>query len=310
MTPIKEQDLAESIAAALQVVSYDHPVDDIGHLARAYQREESPAARDAIAQTQGLGDLTTVLDVKIATAPTHAASKPVALTPSCAATRHAHFVLDGTGPAYPEAPAPSEWPDVHWMPGYDRSTSVNLDALGAEQVARWAPGQRLLLDGSLLTGRDAAHKRICDLLARGESLPVDFTNRAIYYVGPIDPVRDEVVGPAGPTARRSKGAARHFEAIAARSRRRDAPSPTGCRSFTSWRTRIRARPVSGAFLKTRYATTAHVVNGLQRRYLAAFKKTEAPSPRWGRVQSLRLLPAITKDFSASHRTRLIRRLKL
>ena len=148
---------------------------------------------------QGLGGLTTVLDVKIMMHPTHAASKPVAMIPNCAATRHAHFVLDGSGPAYMEPPSLSNWPEVHWTPDAEKSTSVNLDTLTREQVAAWKPGQTLLLNGKMLTGRDAAHKRIQDMLAKGEKLPVDFTNRVIYYVGPVDPVRDEVVGPAGPT---------------------------------------------------------------------------------------------------------------
>jgi len=148
---------------------------------------------------QGLGGLTTVLDVKIATWPTHAASKPVAMIPNCAATRHAHFVLDGSGPAYLEPPSLDLWPDVHWAPDYNKSTRVDLNTLTPEQVAGWKPGQTLLLSGRMLTGRDAAHKRIADMLAKGETLPVDFTNRVIYYVGPVDPVRDEVVGPAGPT---------------------------------------------------------------------------------------------------------------
>jgi fumarate hydratase class I len=148
---------------------------------------------------QGLGGLTTVLDVKIAMAPTHAASKPVAMIPNCAATRHAHVVLDGSGPAYCEPPSLSEWPDVHWVPDTERSRRVDLDTLTPEEVASWTPGQTLLLSGRMLTGRDAAHKRIADMLARGEPLPVDFRNRTIYYVGPVDPVRDEAVGPAGPT---------------------------------------------------------------------------------------------------------------
>ena len=148
---------------------------------------------------QGLGGLTTVLDVKIAMAPTHAASKPVAMIPNCAATRHAHFVLDGSGPAYCEPPSLSEWPDVRWMPDTERSKRIDLDTLTPEEVASWTPGQTLLLNGRMLTGRDAAHKRIADMLARGEPLPVDFRNRVIYYVGPVDPVRDEAVGPAGPT---------------------------------------------------------------------------------------------------------------
>jgi fumarate hydratase class I len=148
---------------------------------------------------QGLGGLTTVLDVKIAMYPTHAASKPVAMIPNCAATRHAHFVMDGTGPVYLEAPSLDLWPDVNWMPDTQKSKRVDLNQLTREEVASWKPGQTLLLNGKMLTGRDAAHKRIQDMLARGEKLPVDFTNRAIYYVGPVDPVRDEAVGPAGPT---------------------------------------------------------------------------------------------------------------
>jgi fumarate hydratase class I len=148
---------------------------------------------------QGLGGLTTVLDVKIATYPTHAASKPVAMIPNCAATRHAHVVLDGSGPAYLDAPSLDLWPDVHWAPDYNKSKRVDLDTLTRAQVASWQPGDTLLLSGKMLTGRDAAHKRIQDMLAKGEKLPVDFTNRVIYYVGPVDPVRDEVVGPAGPT---------------------------------------------------------------------------------------------------------------
>ncbi len=148
---------------------------------------------------QGLGGLTTVLDIKIAMHPTHAASKPVAMIPNCAATRHAHFVLDGSGPTYLEAPSLSEWPNVHWQPDTERSQRVNLDTLTAEEVASWKPGQTLLLNGRMLTGRDAAHKRIADMLAKGEALPVDFTNRVIYYVGPVDPIGDEAVGPAGPT---------------------------------------------------------------------------------------------------------------
>jgi fumarate hydratase, class I len=148
---------------------------------------------------QGLGGLTTVLDIKIKTYPTHAASKPVAMIPNCAATRHAHFVLDGSGPAYLEPPSLDLWPDVHWAPDYNKSKKVDLNTLTREQVASWKPGDTLLLSGKMLTGRDAAHKRIADMLAKGDKLPVDFTNRVIYYVGPVDPVRDEVVGPAGPT---------------------------------------------------------------------------------------------------------------
>ncbi len=148
---------------------------------------------------QGLGGLTTVLDIKIATYPTHAAGKPVAMIPNCAATRHAHLVLDGSGPVYLEPPSLDMWPDVHWQPDYDKSRKVDLDALTRAEVTSWKPGQTLLLSGRMLTGRDAAHMRIQDMLARGEKLPVDFNGRVIYYVGPVDPVRDEVVGPAGPT---------------------------------------------------------------------------------------------------------------
>ena len=148
---------------------------------------------------QGLGGLTTVLDVKIKMYPTHAASKPVAMIPNCAATRHAHFVMDGSGPVYMDAPSLDLWPSVDWKPNTQTSQRVDLNTLTKEEVASWKPGQTLLLNGKMLTGRDAAHKRIQDMLAKGESLPVDFTNRVIYYVGPVDPVRDEVVGPAGPT---------------------------------------------------------------------------------------------------------------
>ena len=148
---------------------------------------------------QGLGGLTTVLDVKIATFPTHAASKPVAMIPNCAATRHAHVVLDGSGPAYMEPPSLELWPDVRWAPDYNKSRKVDLNTLTRAEVASWKPGDTLLLNGKMLTGRDAAHQRIQDMLASNEPLPVDFTNRVIYYVGPVDPVRDEVVGPAGPT---------------------------------------------------------------------------------------------------------------
>lgn len=147
---------------------------------------------------QGLGGLSTILDVKILDYPTHAASKPVAMIPNCAATRHAHVHLDGSGPAYLPAPDLSKWPKVDWKPSPE-AVRVDLDALTPEIVASWKPGDRLLLNGKMLTGRDAAHKRMVDMLAKGETLPVNFTNRVIYYVGPVDPVRDEVVGPAGPT---------------------------------------------------------------------------------------------------------------
>jgi fumarate hydratase class I len=147
---------------------------------------------------QGLGGLATVLDVKILDYPTHAASLPVAMIPNCAATRHAHFVLDGSGPAALDPPDLAQWPDVNWTPS-PQARRVDVDRLTRAEVASWKPGERLLLSGRILTGRDAAHKRIAEMLARGESLPVDFRDRVIYYVGPVDPVRGEAVGPAGPT---------------------------------------------------------------------------------------------------------------
>ncbi len=149
---------------------------------------------------QGLGGLTTVLDVKVLDYPTHAASKPVAIVPNCAATRHLHLELDGSGPVFPAPPALSEWPEVHWEAA-GKSRPVNLDELDAAAVRDWQPGETLLLSGRLLTGRDAAHKRIVDALNRGEALPdgLDLRNRLIYYVGPVDPVNGEAVGPAGPT---------------------------------------------------------------------------------------------------------------
>ena len=147
---------------------------------------------------QGLGGLSTILDVKIMDYPTHAASKPVAMIPNCAATRHAHFTLDGSGPVYLDPPNLDQWPKVEWAPSKE-AIRVDLNSLTPAQVASWKPGDRILLNGKMLTGRDAAHKRIQDMLAAGEDLPVSFKNRVIYYVGPVDPVRDEVVGPAGPT---------------------------------------------------------------------------------------------------------------
>jgi fumarate hydratase, class I len=149
---------------------------------------------------QGLGGLTTVLDVKILDYPTHAASLPVAVIPNCAATRHAHFSLDGHGPDLQKIPSLQDWPQVFWQPN-QQSRRVNLDTLTREDIQTWQPGETILLSGKLLTGRDAAHKKIAELFAQGQSLPagVDFTNRFIYYVGPVDPVGDEAVGPAGPT---------------------------------------------------------------------------------------------------------------
>ena len=147
---------------------------------------------------QGLGGLTTVLDVKIMDYPTHAASLPVCIIPNCAATRHAHFVLDGSGPAKLEAPDLDAYPEIVWEAG-PSARRVNLDTITPEEVQSWKPGETLLLNGKMLTGRDAAHKRMVDMLNKGEPLPVDLKGRFIYYVGPVDPVRDEVVGPAGPT---------------------------------------------------------------------------------------------------------------
>lgn len=147
---------------------------------------------------QGLGGLTTVLDIKVKDYPTHAANKPVAIIPNCAATRHAHFTLDGSGPAALKAPKLEDWPEITREAG-GNVKRVNLDEVTPEEVKTWQPGDTLLLNGKLLTGRDAAHKRMVDMLAKGESLPVDLKGRFIYYVGPVDPVGDEVVGPAGPT---------------------------------------------------------------------------------------------------------------
>ncbi|PCE69323.1 fumarate hydratase [Salinivibrio sp. YCSC6] len=149
---------------------------------------------------QGLGGLTTVVDVKVKTTPTHAASKPVCLIPNCAATRHVHFTLDGTGPADLTPPKLEEWPQVTWEVG-DNVRRVNLDTVTKEDVQSWKTGETVLLSGKILTGRDAAHKRIQEMLRNSEGLPdgVDFNGRFIYYVGPVDAVRDEVVGPAGPT---------------------------------------------------------------------------------------------------------------
>ena len=149
---------------------------------------------------QGLGGLTTVLDIKIKDCPTHAASLPVAMIPNCAATRHAHFVLDGSGPSFVEAPSLEDWP-VITQEASANVKQVNLDNISQQEIESWQPGDTLLLSGKILTGRDAAHKKIKDLIESGEGLPagVDFENRFIYYVGPVDPVADEVVGPAGPT---------------------------------------------------------------------------------------------------------------
>ena len=146
---------------------------------------------------QGLGGLTTVLDVKIMESPCHAANLPVAMIPNCAATRHAHFVLDGSGPVFLDPPSLENWPKLTY--DVSQAKRVNLDTITREEAESWKTGEVLLLNGKLLTGRDAAHKRMTDILSRGEKLPVDFKDRFIYYVGPVDPVREEVVGPAGPT---------------------------------------------------------------------------------------------------------------
>ncbi|WP_106478229.1 fumarate hydratase [Phytohalomonas tamaricis] len=147
---------------------------------------------------QGLGGLTTVLDIKVRDYPTHAANKPVAIIPNCAATRHVHFTLDGSGAASLPAPKLDDWPEIAWEAG-EGVKRANLNDITPEEVKRWQPGDTVLLSGKLLTGRDAAHKRMADMLAKGEALPVDLKGRFIYYVGPVDPVGDEVVGPAGPT---------------------------------------------------------------------------------------------------------------
>lgn len=149
---------------------------------------------------QGLGGLTTVVDVKIKSAPTHAASKPVCMIPNCAATRHVHFTLDGSGPADLQPPKLEEWPDITWEAGAN-TRRVNLDTITKEEVQEWRTGETVLLTGKILTGRDAAHKRLQSMIESGEGLPegVDFNGKFIYYVGPVDAVRDEAVGPAGPT---------------------------------------------------------------------------------------------------------------
>ncbi len=147
---------------------------------------------------QGLGGLTTVVDIKVADFPTHAANKPVAIIPNCAATRHAHFTLDGSGPAALPAPKLEDWPEITWEVG-EGVRRVNMNDITPEMVKEWQPGETVLLSGKMLTGRDAAHKRMVDMINKGEELPVDLKGRFIYYVGPVDPVREEVVGPAGPT---------------------------------------------------------------------------------------------------------------
>lgn len=147
---------------------------------------------------QGLGGLTTVLDIKVLDYPSHAANKAVAIIPNCAATRHAHFTLDGSGPYFQKVPSLADWPEVSWEVA-ESVRRVNLDTVTKSDIAEWKTGETVLLSGKLLTGRDAAHKRLVEMISKGEPMPVDFTNRFIYYVGPVDPVREEVVGPAGPT---------------------------------------------------------------------------------------------------------------
>lgn len=195
-------------AALLAKESLNEPLDMLELLKRGPQTEEEKLRVEIYHRVnelgigaQGLGGVTTVLDVKVRLYPTHAASKPVAVIPNCAATRHAHFVLDGTGPKYIEPPKIDNFPVFDWKPDVTKSKRVNLDTLTKEEIQSWKPGDTLLLSGKLLTGRDAAHKRISEMLAKGEPLPVDFHGRAIYYVGPVDPVKSkgEVVGPAGPT---------------------------------------------------------------------------------------------------------------
>jgi len=189
----------------LAKLSLMEPID-MGQLKRRGPQNDIEALRIEIFDkvnalgigAQGLGGLATVLDVKILDWPCHAAGKPVAMIPNCAATRHAHFTLDGSGPSYLPAPDLGQWPKVEWQPD-SAAKRVDLDTLTPEEVRGWKAGDRLLLSGAMLTGRDAAHKRIADMIARGEELPVSFTGRAIYYVGPVDPVMGEVVGPAGPT---------------------------------------------------------------------------------------------------------------
>ena len=167
-------------------------------LAKELRLELFDRVNDLGIGAQGLGGLTTVLDVKVRDYPTHAANKAVAIIPNCAATRHTHFTLDGSGAAELAVPSIDDWPAVSWEAG-DDVRRVNLDEVTKEDILEWQPGETILLSGKMLTGRDAAHKKMVDMIAKGEQLPVDLTGRFIYYVGPVDPVRDEVVGPAGPT---------------------------------------------------------------------------------------------------------------
>ena len=192
-------------SAVLAKESLMDPVDIQELIARGPQNAEEELRLEIYERVnklgigaQGLGGLTTVVDVKIKSLPTHAASLPVTLIPNCAATRHVHFTLDGSGPADLQPPKLEDWPDITFEVG-ENVRRVNLDTLQKDDVLDWQMGETVLLSGKLLTGRDAAHKRIADMLSKGEPLPVDFTNKFIYYVGPVDPVGDEAVGPAGPT---------------------------------------------------------------------------------------------------------------
>lgn len=192
-------------SAVLAKESLMDPVDIQDLMARGPQSKEEELRLEIYERVnklgigaQGLGGLTTVVDVKIKSLPTHAASKPVTLIPNCAANRHVHFTLDGTGPANLQPPKLEDWPDITFEVG-ENVRRVNLDTLQKSDVADWKMGETVLLSGKLFTGRDAAHKRIADMLSKGQSLPVDFTNKFIYYVGPVDPVGQEAVGPAGPT---------------------------------------------------------------------------------------------------------------
>ena len=192
-------------SAVLAKESLMDPVDIHELIARGAQTAEEALRLEIFEKVnklgigaQGLGGLTTVVDVKIKSLPTHAASKPVTMIPNCAATRHVHFTLRGNGPAELQPPKLEDWPDITFEVG-DNVRRVNLDTLQKDDVLDWKMGETVLLSGKLLTGRDAAHKRIADMLRKGEPLPVDFTNKFIYYVGPVDPVGNEAVGPAGPT---------------------------------------------------------------------------------------------------------------
>ncbi len=193
-------------AMAMAKQALNEPIDITDLRARGAETAEEELRLEIVERVnalgigaQGLGGQTTVLDVKLRSFPTHAASLPVAMVPNCAATRHAHFTLRGDGPARLEPPQLSDWPEIDLGDTWKSARRVNLDSLTRDQIATWQPGEQLLLSGKVLTGRDAAHRRIAQMLEAGEPLPVEFRDRAIYYVGPVDPVGGEVVGPAGPT---------------------------------------------------------------------------------------------------------------